>query len=90
LIGDYYADMLVDNRLIVELKAAKNLADEHKAQLLGYLRASRTEHGLLMNFGAPKFEIRKYVLSQSDDSTRSGSVLGFLISILASFALFRG
>ncbi len=64
LIGEYYADLLVENRLVVELKAAKALADEHVAQMLGYLRASRIEHGLLINFGAPKFEIRKYVLSQ--------------------------
>src|SRR5580658_10566013 len=49
LIGDYNADLFVEGRLIVELKAAKSLADEHVAQLLGYLRASRLEHGLLMN-----------------------------------------
>jgi GxxExxY protein len=63
ILGDYNADLLVDDRLIVEIKAAKALADEHVAQLLGYLRSSRTEHGLLINFGAPKFEIKKYVLS---------------------------
>ena len=51
LIGDYNADLFVDNRLIIELKAAKALADEHVAQILGYLRASRIEHGLLINFG---------------------------------------
>lgn len=90
LIGDYYADLLVDNRLIVELKAAKALADEHTAQTLGYLRASRIEHGLLMNFGAPKFEIRKYVLSQADAKPSSGGVLGALLSLLAPFAFFRG
>lgn len=90
LIGDYYADLLVDNRLIVELKAAKALADEHTAQTLGYLRASRIEHGLLMNFGAPKFEIRKYVLSQADAKPSSGGVLGALLSLLAPFALLRG
>ena len=90
LIGDYYADLLVDNRLIVELKAARALADEHTAQTLGYLRASRIEHGLLMNFGAPKFEIRKYVLSQADAKPSSGGVLGVLLSLLASFAFFRG
>lgn len=66
LIGDYNADLFVDNRLIIELKAVKMLADEHIAQLLGYLRSSRIEHGLLLNFGAPKFQIRKFVLSQLD------------------------
>ena len=64
LLGDYYADLLVDTQLIVELKAAKVLAGEHVAQLLGYLRASRMEHGVLINFGARTFEIRKFVLSQ--------------------------
>jgi GxxExxY protein len=68
IIGDYYADLFVDNRVIIELKAVKVLADEHVAQLLGYLRSSRIEHGLLMNFGAAKFAVRKYVLSQADDA----------------------
>jgi GxxExxY protein len=45
------------------LKACRALVDEHVAQLLGYLRASRMEHGLLINFGASKLEIRKYALS---------------------------
>ena len=90
LVGDYYADLLVDNRLIVELKAGRAFVDEHTAQTLGYLRASRIEHGLLMNFGAPKFEIHKYVLSQADIKPRSGGVPGVLLPALASFALFRG
>jgi len=64
MIGQYYADLLIDNRLIVELKAAKSLADEHVAQVLGYLRATGIEHGLLINFGAPKFEIRKFAMSR--------------------------
>jgi GxxExxY protein len=42
------------------LKACKALAAEHTAQLLGYLRASRMEHGLLINFGASRLEIRKF------------------------------
>jgi GxxExxY protein len=62
VIGEYSADLYVDGRLILELKAVKCLADEHIAQVLGYLRASRTEHGLLMNFGAARFEIRQYAL----------------------------
>ena len=49
LIGDYYADLLVDGWLIVELKTAKALADEHVAQVLGYLMSARLEHGLLIN-----------------------------------------
>ena len=64
LLGDYFADLFVDNRLVVELKACKTLADEHTAQLLGYLKSSRIEHGLLINFGAPKLQIKKYILSQ--------------------------
>jgi GxxExxY protein len=63
LIGDYYADLLVEGALIVELKAAKALANEHLAQVLGYLKSSRLEHALLINFGSYKFEIRKLALS---------------------------
>jgi GxxExxY protein len=64
VLGDYYADLLVQDRLIVELKAVKALADEHVAQILGYLRSSRIEHGLLLNFGAQKLQVRKYILTQ--------------------------
>lgn len=63
VLGDYLADLFVEDCLIIELKACQTLANEHVAQLLGYLRASRIEHGLLVNFGAPKLEIKKYVLS---------------------------
>lgn len=84
LLGDYNADLLVDNRLIIELKAAKALADEHVAQVLGYLRASRIEHGLLLNFGAPTFEIKKYALSQPSQGTGVGGVASGLFSILAT------
>ncbi len=64
VLGDYFADLFVDGRLIVEIKACKALADEHIAQILGYLRASGIEHGLLINFGGAKFEIRKFILSR--------------------------
>ncbi|MGZ4961941.1 MAG: GxxExxY protein [Limisphaerales bacterium] len=53
---------------MVELKAASTLVNEHVAQLLGYLRASRIEHGLLVNFGAPKFQIKKYLLNDKEES----------------------
>jgi GxxExxY protein len=66
VLGDYFTDLFVENRLVVEVKACRAIADEHVAQLLGYLRASRIEHGLLINFGAPKFQIKKYILSQEE------------------------
>lgn len=61
-LRDYFADLFVENVLIIELKACQNIADEHIAQILGYLRSSRIEHGLLINFGAPRLQIKKYVL----------------------------
>ena len=65
VLGDYFADLFVANALIVELKACKALTDEHVAQLLGYLRACRIEHGRLINFGSSKLEVRKFILSDS-------------------------
>ncbi len=66
LLGDFYADLFVENQLIVEVKAVRTVLDEHVAQLLGYLRASRIAHGLLVNFGAPKFSIKKYIMGHND------------------------
>lgn len=63
IIGEYIADLLVDGQLIVELKACRTLADEHIAQILGYLKSARMEHGLLINFGSFKFQIKKYIFS---------------------------
>lgn len=66
VLGEYFADLFVESKLIVELKACKALAPEHTAQLLGYLRACHVEHGLLINFGAPRLGIKKYILSDTD------------------------
>jgi GxxExxY protein len=65
LLGSFAADLFVEQTLIIELKAVAHVLDEHIAQLLGYLRASRVEHGVLINFGAPKFYIRKYALREA-------------------------
>ncbi len=65
VIGSFNADLLVEGRLLLELKAARSMADEHIAQLLGYLKSTRTEHGLLINCGSYKFQIKKFVLSQN-------------------------
>lgn len=64
VLGEYFADLFVEDLLLVELKACRAIATDHTAQILGYLRACRKEHGLLINFGTPKLEIKKYVLSQ--------------------------
>jgi len=61
-LGDYLADLFVENELLIELKACKTLAAEHTAQLLGYLKSCHRSHGLLINFGSYKFEIKKYIL----------------------------
>jgi GxxExxY protein len=58
VIGEYFADLIVADAVIVEIKAAKSLAQEHEAQLLNYLKATPYEVGLLLNFG-PKPEQKR-------------------------------
>ncbi|MCJ7495856.1 MAG: GxxExxY protein, partial [Deltaproteobacteria bacterium] len=67
VIGDYYADILVDNKLIVEIKAAKQVVEENEAQLLNYLKATNIEVGLLLNFGT-KPEVKR----KAFDNSRKG------------------
>ena len=64
VIGDYYADILVDNKVIVELKAVRNLSGENEAQLLNYLKATGIEVGLLLNFGV-RPELKRRVFDNS-------------------------
>jgi len=66
VLGEYFVDLLIEEEIIVELKACKTLVNEHIAQLLGYLRACRIEHGLLINFGSPRPEVKKYILTMPD------------------------
>ncbi len=63
IIGEYFADVVVEGRLVVELKACRSLSNEHIAQVLHYLKATSIKDGLLINFGAYKFEIRKFIQS---------------------------
>jgi len=63
-LGDFMADLFVEDSMLVELKACKALSDEHTAQLLGYLRATGVEHGMLVNFGAVRLQVRKFILSR--------------------------
>jgi GxxExxY protein len=58
-VGQFYADLLVDEKVIIELKAVSALQPEHQAQLINYLKATGIEVGLLVNFGVPKLEYRR-------------------------------
>jgi len=62
VVGDYQADLIVDNRVLVECKAVNNFDPVHEAQLLNYLRATDIRVGLLLNFGRPKLQYRRLVL----------------------------
>ncbi len=86
LIGDYLADLLVEGELIIELKTAKPLAPEHEAQILGYLISARLEHGLLINFGSYKFQIRKFTWTEREAPTRGLATL-LLSAFFAFFAV---
>ncbi|HXG37774.1 MAG TPA: GxxExxY protein [Bacteroidota bacterium] len=61
-VGEYFADLVVDNKVIVELKAAETISEAHEAQLINYLRATKIEVGLLLNFGK-KPEFRRKVFT---------------------------
>jgi len=57
VVGDYFADLIVDEKVIIELKAAEGLREEHEFQLINYLKATEIEVGLLLNFGkSPQFK----------------------------------
>lgn len=87
IIGDYLSDLLVENELVVELKTAKTIVPEHEAQILGYLKSARLEHGLLINFGSYKFQIRKFAWDPA--MRRGGEGPGIFRSLfLGLFALF--
>jgi len=63
-VGEYFADLLVENCVIVELKAAECFCEEHELQLINYLKATDLEVGLLLNFGK-KPEFKRKVFSNS-------------------------
>jgi GxxExxY protein len=67
IMGEYFADLVVNDKVIVELKAASQLLPRHEAQLLNYLRATRYEVGLLLNFG-PKATHRRKIFTNDRKS----------------------
>ena len=62
VVGQYFADILVDNKLILELKTVDSISDVHKAQVLNYLRATGLKLGLILNFAKPRLEYKRLVL----------------------------
>ena len=58
-VGEFFADMLVEDKIIVELKAVKSIAPEHQAQIINYLNATGCEVGLILNFGLPRLQYRR-------------------------------
>lgn len=66
-VGDYFADLIIEDLVIVELKAAESLCEEHEMQLINYLKATNLEVGLLLNFGK-KPEFRRKVFSNDRKS----------------------
>lgn len=71
LLGDLFADVLVEGVLLLELKAVRSVLPEHIAQLLGYQRSASIEHGALLNFGAQKFHIKMYGMSKAQHAADS-------------------
>jgi len=67
-VGEYYADILVDDCIILELKAAEAICEEHEYQLINYLKATDIEVGLLLNFGK-KPEIKRKIFSNEQWNT---------------------
>jgi GxxExxY protein len=61
-IGSYAADLVVDNKIIIELKAVENLSNIHQAQVLNYLKATGFKLGLLINFGRERVEYKRLLL----------------------------
>lgn len=59
-VGEFYADLLVEEKVIVELKCAAEISPIHEAQVINYLKATGIEVGLILNFGNPRLQFRRY------------------------------
>jgi GxxExxY protein len=78
MIGEYVADLLVKGSLIIELETAKTIAPEREAQIIGYPKSSRLEHGFLTNFGSHKYQIRKFAWAAGMQPQRTQRTQGIL------------
>jgi len=69
-LGEYFADLVVEDKVIVELKAVKCIASEHYAQILNYIKITGAPAGLLINFGSYKFEVRTVIPHSNEENGR--------------------
>jgi len=67
-VGDFFADLLVEDVVLAELKAVKAIAPEHQAQIINYLIATRLDVGLLINLGNPKLEYKRFTRRKNTDA----------------------
>lgn len=74
LVGEYYADLLVEDKVIVELKACELLMNAHIAQLMNYLKATEIEVGLLLNFGEDP-EFKRIIYTNDKKQTRKSVII---------------
>ena len=80
-IGDFVADLIIGDSVIIELKAVRTIQDAHKAQLLNYLRATEIEVGLLLNFGQrPEFKRLAFDNQRKKQQTNNKSLIANLLS----------
>ena len=66
LVGEYITDIIVEDSLLLELKAVKTLCSEHEAQLINYLKVTELTYGLLLNFGKPKLGIKRMIWNHNE------------------------
>ena len=73
-VGEYYADLIINNLVIIEIKAAESLAREHELQLVNYLKATDIEVGMLLNFGK-KPEFKRKIFTNDKKKIKSGFII---------------
>ncbi|HHT9138341.1 MAG TPA: GxxExxY protein [Candidatus Wunengus sp. YC60] len=62
VVGEYYADILVEDKIILELKAVEEIIDAHRSQILNYLKATRLQLAIILNFGKDRLESERFIL----------------------------
>ncbi|MEZ6096083.1 MAG: GxxExxY protein [Pirellulaceae bacterium] len=68
VVGEFVADLLVEGKVVVKLKAVKGIAPEHQAQVINYLKATEMDVGLLINFGCPRLEFKRFTRASKSEN----------------------